>query len=49
MIFLWGGFFLLFVAIGCSSPQKGPESEEIRENADKGMQDLRMEEERHKH
>jgi hypothetical protein len=35
--------------LGCSGPQEKVDSTEIRKNAEKGMQDLRMEEERHKH
>jgi len=48
MVFYFIGSLLLLGVFGCSGPKEKPNSEEIRKNADQGMQELRMEEERHK-
>jgi len=48
MVFYFIGSLLFLGAFGCSGPKEKPDSVEIRKNAEKGMQELRMEEERHK-
>ena len=42
------GLFLLLVPSACRTLPEGPDSEQIRNQAEKEMQDLRIEEERHK-
>ena len=42
------GLFPLVGFAACSTPPKGPDTEQIRKRADEGMQDLRMEEQRQK-
>jgi len=42
------GLILLVGLADCSTPPKGPDTEQIRKRADEGMQDLQKEEERQK-
>jgi hypothetical protein len=42
------GLISLGGLIACSTPPKGPDTEQIRKRADEGMQDLKTEEQRQK-
>ncbi len=42
------GLFFLVGLTACSTPPKGPDTEQIRKRANEGMQDLKTEEQRQK-
>jgi len=46
--YIIAGLSFLLMPLACSTPPKGPDTEQVREDADKGMRDLRMEEEQRK-
>jgi hypothetical protein len=48
IVWVLAGLFLLVGLADCSTPPKGPDTEQIRKRADEGMQDLQKEEERQK-
>jgi hypothetical protein len=44
----WVGLFFWVGFTACSTPPKGPDTEQIRKRANEGMQDLKTEEQRQK-
>jgi hypothetical protein len=42
------GLFFLVGFTACSTPPKGPDTEQIRKRSNEGIQDLKMEEQRQK-